>query len=172
MRTNTIELLICTTTVILLATAHSAHAVYIRNFFSWGDEQIIKVAEFPHTEAFKTPDSKTHVGLPPSLMAPYNPPFSEIHDGRHFDPGYRYKQMRILFVPIWNYDEQWCGYVGDSRQYLNISKDKLDALASEAGINLPATPSLTFWETCGGKIVFLVVIALYVKRASRRMSAV
>ena len=37
------------------------------------------------------------------------------------DVGYCYKQLQILFVPVWNYNEHYCGYIDDKR-YSDISK--------------------------------------------------
>ncbi|MCX7148546.1 MAG: hypothetical protein NTY05_03910 [Rhodocyclales bacterium] len=123
----------------LLMTAVSpayAFKLPIPVFFSWGGERIIKVADFPNTDTFKT------------------------RGGQHVDPGYRYKQITLIFTPLWNYDGQWCGYVDDSGRYLEIDKTKLDAAATAAGISLPVTPSLPFWEAYGGKLLWLVVIVV------------
>lgn len=137
MRTHNIGLLLCITIATLLTTARSAHAG-IPVFFSWGGEKVVKVGDFPDTEDFKT------------------------SDGKYLDPGYRYKQISIFFVPIWNYGRRWCGYVGDSRTYLDLSKDDLEVFANAAGLKLPATPSLPFWESYGGKLLFVVVFAFFV----------
>lgn len=123
---------------LLLTVASPAYAlkVPLPVFFSWGGEQIIKVAEFPDTAQFKS------------------------GDGQHIDPGYKYKQITLFFTPIWNYDGEWCGYVGSSERYLKIDKSTLDAAANVAGITLPMTPSPSFWESYGGKLLWLGVVAL------------
>ena len=149
MRTHNIGLLICITIATLLTTAHSAHAAKVPVFFSWGGEQIIKVADFPDTEDFKA------------------------LDGKYLDPGYRYKHISLFFVPIWNYSGQWCGYVGDSDHYLDLDKAELDVLAGAAGaagVKLPATPSLPFWDSYGGKLLLLAVFAFFISGKSRTES--
>jgi len=103
-------------------------------FFSFGGEAMSKVQDFPDTESF------------------------QLEDGTYVDAGCIYKQVTILFIPIWNYDIQWCGYTGDGDSYLPMTKEQLDELAKEADITLAETPSLSFWHSMGGKLVFLVVI--------------
>jgi hypothetical protein len=120
---STILMAICTT-AILLAGATQVQAVPV--VVSWGGQKITKVAAYPDTEKFKT------------------------QDGNHVDVGYRYKQIALFFIPFLNYDGHWCGYVGNSDRYLDLSKDQLDALAYSAGLSLPATPSLPFWDSSAG----------------------
>ena len=105
--------------------------------FSYGGEQIIRVQDFPDTEEF------------------------EYSRGRYIDAGYVYKQVSILFIPVWNYDGRWVGYVGSDEEYLNLEKEELDQMAKEANISLPATPGLPFWEAIGGKLLFSLIILLY-----------
>jgi len=117
---------------IFLAGEGRADAIPI--FFSWGGEKIIKVANFPDTEGFKT------------------------LEGKHLDAGYRYKQISLFFIPVWNYDGKWCGYIGESDHYLDISKTDLADLAS---INLPDSPSLPFWDSYGGKLLLLGILLVF-----------
>ncbi|HEX4494469.1 MAG TPA: hypothetical protein VIE43_02265 [Thermoanaerobaculia bacterium] len=129
---------------ILMAGARRASAIPI--FFSWGDEKVIKVADFPNTEDFKT------------------------REGKHIDAGYRYKQFSLFFVPVWNYDGQWCGYVGDSGHYLELDKAKLDQLAAFGASKLPDAPRLPAWDSYGGKVLLLVCLVIYWTRKSRAAS--
>ncbi len=122
----------------LLAGASRVHAAKVPVLFSCGGEKIIKVAAFPDTEEFKT------------------------RTGKHLDVGYRYKHVRIFFIPVWNYGGTWCGYVGDSDHYLDLSKPQLDALARSVGVSLPANPSLPLWESLGGKLVLGVLALLFI----------
>ena len=138
MKTQNSRTVICLAVLTLFAAVSSARAAKIPVFFSWGGEQIIKVADFPDTDTFK------------------------LRDGKYLDPGYRYKCFSLFFVPVWNYDGQWCGYVGDSRHYLNLDKAKLDVFANVAGVKLPAAPSLPFWDAYGGKLLLLAVVAFFV----------
>ncbi|TVQ16065.1 MAG: hypothetical protein EA367_21075 [Leptolyngbya sp. DLM2.Bin15] len=65
--------------------------------------------------------------------------------------------MKLFFIPVWNYDGQWCGYIGSTEQYLNMDKAELDVYARFVGIRLPDTPSLPFWDAYGGKLVLLSI---------------
>jgi hypothetical protein len=103
----------------------------------WGGEEIIKVADFPNTEEF------------------------ENGRGEYFDAGYVYKQVTIFFIPVWNYDGKWVGYVGEKNGYLLLKKAELDRLAAKANVRLPETPSLPFWDSIGGKLVFGLILLLY-----------
>lgn len=105
---------------------------------SYGGEEIIKVANFPDTEEF------------------YHPNYG------YMDAGYIYKQVSILYVPVWNYDGRWAGFVGDDGEYLELTKEELDEMAEQANVKLPNVPTLPFWEAIGGKLVFSLILLLYV----------
>jgi hypothetical protein len=107
-------------------------------FFSFGGEAMSKIVDFPDTEAF------------------------QLEDGTYVDAGCIYKQVSILFIPVWNYDIRWCGYTGDDGTYFEANKEQLDLMAKEANVVLPETPSLSFWHTIGGKLVFLIVIGGFI----------
>jgi hypothetical protein len=106
-------------------------ALKVPIFFSWGGEKIARVATFPDTAEFKVQAT-----------------------GDHIDPGYRYKQIKILFIPVWNYDGHWCGYVGNEEAYLDLDKAQLDSLAQTARVPIPDSPNLPFWDYLGGKFKF------------------
>jgi len=109
--------------------------------FSWGGEKVVKVSDFPDTENFKN------------------------IEGRYFDAGIRYRQVSILFIPLWNYEEKWCGYLSDE-YYIDMNKSDLDTFATMAGVTLPEEISLSFWEKIGGKLVLLVLLVLYIMYVS------
>jgi hypothetical protein len=104
----------------------------------WGGEEIIKIADFPNTEEF------------------------EYHNGEYFDAGYKYKQVTLFFIPVWNYDGKWVGYVEKEGRYLNLEKSELDELAAQANVKLPESPSLPFWHSIGGKIVFGFIVLVFI----------
>lgn len=114
-----------------------------------GNEKIIKVSDFPDTEDFRA------------------------QDGGLIDAGYIYKQFRIFWVPVWNYDGRWCGLTRDAAKYYEIDKPTLDAIAKEAGISLPEEPSLPFWDAYGGKLVVGIglLTLLTFQWANRRTSS-
>ncbi len=126
--------------VLMVFNTESAHARK-RGFFSIGGEAISKVADFPDEETY------------------------QIGDGSNFDAGCIYKQTSILFIPVWNYDVKWCGYVEDAAGevgYVELTKEELDVFAEAAGVTLPAEPTIGFWDKIGGKLVFLLVVVAFI----------
>lgn len=121
--------------VILISFVQPALAKGI--LISYGGETIIKVGTFPQTAFFQRAD------------------------GTHIDPGYRYKQFSIFFVPLWNYDGQWCGYIGNTNRYIDLQKADIDLLATISEIHLPDSPTLPFWEVYGGKMLVLSIMGLF-----------
>jgi len=106
-------------------------------FFSWGGETIEKIADFPRTIQFQ-------------------------NDKKHFDPGIRYKQIEIFFLPILQYDFKYCGVVdGEKDSYLDFSKKELKELADIAHIKIPDSINLGFWKEWGGKIVLILLAVIY-----------
>lgn len=122
--------------VFLVLASASVQAAPV--LFSWGGEEIVKVADFPNTDEF------------------------EYSRGEYVDAGYVYKQVTIFFIPVWNYDGRWVGYVGKGKSYLELNKTQLDQLAQMANVKLPASPTLPFWHAIGGKIVFSLILLLYI----------
>ena len=84
--------------------------------------------------------------------------------GSDFDAGVRYKQVSIFFIPVWNYDAAFCGYIQKDDEYLPYSYSELSTIASENNISLKDDPegNIPFWDKYGGKIVIAVLIGLYV----------
>ena len=109
-------------------------------FFSWGGEKIIKVTEFPDTDFYKN------------------------QDGKYIDVGIRFKQVTIFFMPVWNYDVEWCGYIGEGNKYMDVKYQDISKAAQESKIDLPSDPesSISFWDKYGGKLAVIVLFGLYV----------
>ena len=105
-------------------------------FFGWGGESISKSVDFPDTPEFQI----------------------EVRgQGTVFlDAGAKYKTFTFFFLPLWNYDIQWVGYIGLSEKYLNYTRNELQEFASYANIELPQSPSPSFWHKYGGKLILLL----------------
>ena len=131
---NKVKLIISTSIFVMLMSV-SINAAPV--FISFGGEKIIKVADLPNTKEY----------------------FME--NGQFLDAGYVYKQVSIFFVPVWNYDGKWAGYIGSDELYLPLTKDHLDLIAAAENVTLPDTPPLSFWETVGGKLVVGLIFLLY-----------
>lgn len=131
----------------LLMTAGSAEAAKVPVFVSWGGERIVKVADLPDTDAFRT------------------------RSGELVDVGFRFKQVRVLLIPVWNYDVTWCGYVGSDDSYLKLDESELKAMATGAGAPLASDPSLPIWDRFGGKALLLLLMVAWVAYARWRARA-
>jgi DNA-directed RNA polymerase subunit RPC12/RpoP len=105
--------------------------------WQYGEEKTIKVVDFPQTPDFKN------------------------QQGEHIDAGFIYKQFCIFWIPVWNYDERWCGYIANSTQYQILTKAQLDEMAQTAGITLTSNPSLPVWDAYGGKLCLAGLVAGY-----------
>ncbi len=114
--------------------ARPAHAF----FYEWDVEKIIKVIDLPNTDDFRD------------------------NDGNYVDVGIKYKQFKILFIPIWNYDKHFCGYIGSDNFYLDLSKNKLDEIAGSVNLSLPDNPQIPLWDAIGGKFVLLLLIGVWI----------
>lgn len=112
-------------------------------FFTFGGEKTHKIADFPDTEEFRTPDRLF---------------------GQFVDAGVIYKQITIFFLPLWNYDIRWAGYIPNSSQYVPLTRSELEELATRANVSLPLNPELPLWDRIGGKLILallLVILWLY-----------
>lgn len=134
---NKLSKIIIVILVFLLFNASSVEAKK-PGFISLGGEVVSKVADFPDTESFQT------------------------EAGAYMDPGCIYKQFSIMFIPLWNYEISWCGYTGEENSYVIIDKATLDELAKEAKVQLPAEPSLPFWDSIGGKLLFVTLVGGFI----------
>jgi hypothetical protein len=102
--------------------------------FQVGTENVIKIQELPDSAYFLLEDSS------------------------YMDLGAFYKQVIVFFIPVWNYDIAWCGYVGNDQQLLTLDSASLEAVVAEAGISIAPTPSLPFWTVAGGKLLLLLIV--------------
>lgn len=118
-----------------------------RGVFEWGSEKIILVKKLP--------------------------PEFQTTSGKHFDLGYLYKRIIVLFVPVWAYGGRWCLYVTDQDKYLGrYDEAKTLALLRDQGQAPPRKrPSLPFWDRVGGKLVWggvLLVIVIVILAGRRK----
>jgi len=94
--------------------------------------------------------------------------------GKHFDLGYLYRRVVVLFIPVWTYGGRWCLYVSGIDKYLG-RYDQAQTLAQlrDRGVALPTKPpALPFWDRVGGKLVWggillIIVIVILVGRRKR-----
>lgn len=128
------HILIALAFVFLSFGASSVQAKGIPLFYSSGTEKIVKAAEFPDTDEFRT------------------------QSGEYIDAGYKFKQVQLFWIPMWNYGGQWCGYIGKDDAFMEIPKAELDSMASAAKVTLPKSPSLGFWNAYSGKAIVILLL--------------
>lgn len=122
--------------------ANKAHSQIV---YSWGGEHTCTVVDLPN-------DDRT---------------YHEKYDS-YVNIGYIYKQLWVLWVPMWNWDGRYCLVVegkedtyipltDDVRAYLEetFTKEELDLE------DLPGNP-IPFWDKIGGKLIWIAVIAFLI----------
>lgn len=77
--------------------------------------------------------------------------------GQHVDLGYRYRELSIFWIPLWQWDGKWCGHVGSDKEYIDLAPADVQAIVKEAGVTLPANP-ISFWHAWGGKLVASAIL--------------
>lgn len=118
--------------------AFSANAKGIL-FYSTGDH-VVKVLDLPKdNELFEIED--------------------EDGTSTHVDLGILHSQFSIFWIPVLNYGEE--KYVlynesGRTINYVDLDEDSLKIL--HALYDFPEEPTLSFWHTIGGKLVWLLII--------------
>lgn len=135
---------ILTFLIISMAFISQVHAKFI--FFGWGDEKIIEVMDLPDIDDLYNPSEATYVDL-----------------------GYRFQQVNIFFVPVWNYNGQWCGYIGKDDIYIPMTEEdwsgffyKHELIKVYHNLSFPDKPKLPFWDEYGGKLLIGIILVLYI----------
>jgi hypothetical protein len=123
-----------------------AHAQVV---YSFGGEHVTKVVELPH-------NANTNIPSGPNA-------------GRHIDVGVFYKQFSLFFIPLWNWDTRFVGYIG-ADSYLEVPEEELRAFVAANGGQMPSVASPPFWDAWGGKLVLGGILLIFVlfKIRSRR----
>lgn len=105
----------------------------------WGDnEKILKIADFPNVDEFKT------------------------QQGDQLHPGWCWKQFQLFWVPLWNHNGHYCGYINDNT-YASLSREDLVDIASTLKVPTDwanAEPKLPFWDSIGGKLVAALTVLI------------
>lgn len=84
---------------------------------------------------------------------------SLLEAGTYLNLGYLYKEYGAVFVPVWNTSGTYVLINEDKTLYYEITEAQLEELKKTYNLELKPHP-LSFWKKIGGKLVFLVVIAL------------
>ncbi len=73
----------------------------------------------------------------------------------YVDIGVKFQSYEILFIPVWNSNIEYIGYINSDEEYLEIPKEKLEQIAH---IKLPPKPKISFWYLYGGKLLFIMLV--------------
>lgn len=98
---------------------------------------------------------------------PYRGDLNRI-DGDNFDMGFRYKQFSILFIPVWNWDKKFCGYL-NSKEYVPLKPKVVDQLFALHNQEKPSFV-LPLWESIFGKLLLLFLGFCYLIHLSQKSS--
>lgn len=86
--------------------------------------------------------------------------FMAVEYGAHVDVGYKYKQFWLVWVPIWNYEGEYCLMIkGKEDVFFSVTPEDLKAYKEKYKLDLPENP-LSFWNKIGGKLIVGVLVAL------------
>lgn len=114
-------------------------------------EKVIKVEDLPNHEALAVE------GSPSGYQVIVGPKY-------YVDVGYCYKQLQVVFLPAWNWDERYCGYV-DDKTYTETSREELLEISKVLSVDTAwddGKSKISLWERIGGKAVLAAVLALLV----------
>ena len=124
--------------IILIAVLSIAGLCFFANkaqsqiVYAWGDEKLHTVIDLPNDET--TYDEEL---------------------GGYINIGYFYKQLWVLWIPMWNWDGQYCILKeGDNDTYYPISEEALEYVKAEYDVKIPDNP-IPFWDKIGCKLIWL-----------------
>jgi hypothetical protein len=122
----------------LLISAGAAQAKGVPAVFNWGGETLVKIADLPDDENFQI-------------------------DGTFVDLGVIYKEIQVLFMPIWQYEMRYTlTDAANPDSHYEMEDADIVQIAADGGVTLEplADFSLGFWMVWGGKLVLLVFLGL------------
>lgn len=133
-------LALCLAAPFLAAPAHAKPVIY------GTEEKVIKVADLPNDERFA------------------------LNPVQYLDVGYCYKQLQIFYLPVWNWNEKYCGYVNDST-YTDTTREEFLEVAKATGLDTAwddGKPKISVWERIGGKAALGGIVLLLLGIAALR----
>ncbi|MDR1056583.1 MAG: hypothetical protein LBL90_12360 [Prevotellaceae bacterium] len=119
----------------LLCFSNKAEAIPV--FYSFGGEKLNTMYDLPNDSTTMSADGYVNIGC-------------------------KFKQFSIFWIPIWNWDEQYCFVVeGKNNTYYSATTQQIKELANEYNVKL-AGASPSFWNKIGGKIIVCILLALII----------
>jgi hypothetical protein len=83
--------------------------------------------------------------------------YSEEYKG-YMDIGYKYSQVWVFWVPLWNKTGEYCLTIKGQDVYFEYTKEEIEELAKMYNIKLPENP-IPFWDKIGGKLLIILLLA-------------
>ena len=83
------------------------------------------------------------------------------------DVGYCYKQVQVFFLPVWNYNEHYCGYINDET-YTDTTKEDFLRVSQELSLDTSwndGKSKVPLWDRIGGKIILGGIVLFAILRA-------
>ncbi len=80
--------------------------------------------------------------------------------GENKDPlnvGYRYNQINILWIPIWNYEGEYCLINETEDTYYDLTEEEKTYLTENYEAGFEGSP-LSLWNKIGGKAIFAIIL--------------
>ncbi|HTF80947.1 MAG TPA: hypothetical protein VL947_04465 [Cytophagales bacterium] len=81
----------------------------------------------------------------------------------YLDVGYKYKQFWLLWIPVWNFDGEYCLMIkGKEDVFFETTPEELKIYQEKYKLDLPENP-ISFWNKIGGKLAIglLAALAIY-----------
>ena len=102
-------------------------------------------------------------------------PQLELEGNQYLDVGYCYKQFQLIFIPVWNYNEHYCGYVSDDT-YTETTKEELLEISNILEVDTSwdnGEPKVPMTDRVWGKVglVALILIFLFYQMAKNKKQA-
>lgn len=109
----------------------AASPAYARGGVVVKADRIMKIGDFPEIELLHT-------------------------EKGYIKPGWCYKTYEVVFIPVWNTEGRYCGYISDEYYNDKLGRSELLKLAIATGsstdwANKP--PTLPWWDLFGGKLI-------------------
>ena len=77
----------------------------------------------------------------------------------HLDVGFIYKQFWLVWIPIWNYDGQYCFKLeGTEDTYFEMSEEDKTWLTENYDVDFSSTNPISFWNKIGGKLLLILIL--------------
>ncbi|MFK8044083.1 MAG: hypothetical protein AB8B72_01210 [Crocinitomicaceae bacterium] len=77
--------------------------------------------------------------------------------GEALNIGYKYNQINILWVPIWNKDGEYCLVNEAEDTYYELSEEQKTYLTETYDASFEGSP-LGLWDKLGGKVIIAIIL--------------